>query len=207
MNQSEQLDQLFTALAKAQSEMQPAGLNAANPFFKSHYADLAEIVRVSRPALTKNGLCITQLLRDETGVLFLESVLGHSSGQYMRSSVRINPTKQDAQAIASYITYMRRYSYAALIGVVTTDEDDDGNLASVSIQSRPITTSMDKSRIVTPEMAEQLRELLAGLPDVEKQILITYKIQSIDYLPNEKFLHVISRIKEIKEKSAPNGTN
>src|SRR5690606_40770672 len=74
-SRSEQLHELFTALAKAQSEMKTAGLNSQNPYFKSNYADLAEIVRGSRPCLAKNGLAvIQQILPNEDGQNILHTL-------------------------------------------------------------------------------------------------------------------------------------
>src|SRR5579862_3025998 len=78
---SHDLNELFAALAKAQGDMGSAGLNSENPYFKSSYADLAEIVRVSRPSLSKNGLCVTQrILTDDSGATTLHTVMAHSSG-------------------------------------------------------------------------------------------------------------------------------
>lgn len=126
--------ELFTALAKAQAEMEAASLNAQNPFFKNRYADLAQIVKTSRPALTKHGLSVLQpIISHDDGNTYLITMLAHASGQYIESRLRINPPKSDVQTLGSYITYLRRYSYAALVGIVTSDEDDDGETA-VSLQ-------------------------------------------------------------------------
>jgi hypothetical protein len=142
-HRSEQLNELFSALAKAQSEMKPAGLNSENPYFKTKYAALSDIVKVSRPALTKYGLCVIQEIRQSAdGTSCLQTVLGHSSGQWISSTMKIFPPKPDVQTLGSYITYLRRYSYAALVGVVTSDEDDDAELTILDthkpIIKRPI---------------------------------------------------------------------
>ena len=130
---SAELKDLFTALAKAQSEMQTAGLSAENPYFKTRYADLAAIVKASRPALTKYGLSIIQqIITSDEGHTYLHTLLCHISGQWVESRVRVVPSKTDVQSMGSYITYLRRYSIAALCGIVTSDEDDDGNLAATA---------------------------------------------------------------------------
>jgi len=128
--QSENLNELFAALAKTQGEMEEAEFNSSNPFFKSRFSDLASVVKASRPYLTKNGLCVIhRILPDDHGQSCLRARLGHSSGQWIDSQVPINPPKQDIQSIGSYISYLRRYTYAALVGVVSSDEDDDGERA------------------------------------------------------------------------------
>jgi hypothetical protein len=133
MHKSADLKDLFSALAKAQAEMQMAGLSAQNPYFKTRYADLAAIVKASRPALTKYGLSIAQqIITESDGQTYLHTLLGHISGQWIESKVRIVPPKTDVQSLGSYITYLRRYSIAALCGIVSSDEDDDAQMAMVN---------------------------------------------------------------------------
>src|SRR5580692_9482507 len=63
---SDVINDLATALAKAQSEMKVADLNKVNPYFKSRYADFTSVVETSRSSLTKHGLSVTQqILHDE----------------------------------------------------------------------------------------------------------------------------------------------
>jgi len=124
MYQSEQINELAFALSKAQSEITPAIKDSVNPFFKSKYADLSNVWDACRTPLTKNGLTVIQTMDYKEDKIFLVTTLAHSSGQWIKSILPIIPNKQDAQGIGSAITYMRRYSLAALVGV-TTDEDDD----------------------------------------------------------------------------------
>jgi len=122
--QSPEVKDLAAALVKAQQQIKPALKSADNPFFKSKYADLTAVVEACAAPLAANGLCYTQAIQGET----LVTTLYHTSGQYVRSVANIKPTKPDPQAFGSAVTYMRRYSLAALVGVCT--EDDDGNAAS-----------------------------------------------------------------------------
>lgn len=127
---SSELNELFSALALAQQEMKVATKDSSNPFFKSKYANLQAIVESARPALCKNGLSVLQYVNQgEDGLDYLCTVLGHKSGQYITSRMKIAPAKQDVQSLGSYITYLRRYAYAAITGVYD-GEDDDGNSAS-----------------------------------------------------------------------------
>jgi len=128
--ESKELNKLFEALSKAQSEMETAKTDRTNPFFKSKYADFPSVVRASRPYLTKNGICVIQRTRT-TGEdrVFLFTRLCHSSGQWIESSIVVKPTKPDIQSMGSYLTYLKRYLYAAITGVVSSDEDDDGEFA------------------------------------------------------------------------------
>lgn len=129
MEKSETIDQLATALAIAQGQIQPAVKDADNPFFKSKYADLSAIWEACREPLSKNGLSISQFIENEGEFIHVTTMLLHKSGQWLSSSLSLKPTKTDAQGAGSAATYGRRYGLAAIVGIVA-DADDDGNAAS-----------------------------------------------------------------------------
>lgn len=122
---SDQLDQLGTALAKAQAEIVGAKKDSANPFFKSDYADLASVWTACRKPLTANGLSVVQMPVMEAGAVGVITLLLHASGQWVRSTLHANPKDLGPQAVGSVITYLRRYALAAMAGVPQID--DDGN--------------------------------------------------------------------------------
>jgi len=207
---SEHINELMAALSKAQSEMKTAGLDKDNPYFKSKYADLATIVQASRPALTKNGLAVVQrVVLNDDGSQTLETILGHSSGQWISSRMRIIPPKNDVQSIGSYITYLRRYSYASLVCVIAADEDDDGERAmerARSELSKPnINSYKGKDQAVETVTREQLDELeyeLIDLPELAEDILERLHIQSLADMPKSLYSPSIRRIREIKATKA-----
>lgn len=197
-SRSFELNELFSALAKAQGEMNTAGLTANNPFFKSKYADLAEIVKASRPALTKNGLCVIQQIRmNEEGLHVLHTLLAHSSGQWIETRMKINPAKNDIQGLGSYISYIRRYSYAALVGVVVSDEDDDGEAVVAPERNKPFIQRHDGT--IIPEQVHELQYELEGHPDIVQMIYEKLSISALDQIQKSQFLNVIKRIREIKQ--------
>lgn len=216
-SRSDDLKDLFAALAKAQSEMQTAGLRSENPYFKSKYADLAEIVRVSRPALTKNGLSvIQQILPNEDGQNILHTILTHSSGQWIESRMRILPSKPDVQSLASYITYLRRYSYAALCGIVASNEDDDAEVAVATERETfakgvALNTKYNPREqtyeTITKEQLEELNYELAEYPDIAEDVLEGLKIQNLADMPKSKYSVSIRRVREIKLARNTGGAN
>lgn len=128
MNRSESLTNLAAALAKAQAEIRPAVKDSENPHFRSRYADLAAVWEACRTALTGNGLSVVQLPQvSERGTVAVETILLHESGEFIGGSIEIPLTKSDAQGIGSAVTYARRYSLAAVVGIAP--EDDDGEAA------------------------------------------------------------------------------
>lgn len=129
MKKSESIIELGTALALAQAEMSNPAKNAKNPFFKSSYADLAEVINISKPTLAKFGLSIIQMPYAMNGHVGVETMIIHKTGEYITSRLNMPlGAKKDAQAVGSAITYARRYSLAAMAGIA--QEDDDGNNAS-----------------------------------------------------------------------------
>lgn len=127
MNKSESIAALSAALAKAQAEMSNASKSSENPHFKSRYADLAEVLNTVRPVMAKHGIAVIQMPSFAAGVASVETLMTHSSGEWISNICSAPVSKQDAQGVGSAITYLRRYSLAAFAGVA--QEDDDGNLA------------------------------------------------------------------------------
>lgn len=125
---SDALDKLAAALSKAQGEIKSAAKDSVNPHFKSHYADLASLDEASKEALAKNGLSIVQMPRASGRQVTLVYLLLHESGQYLGSDCMMTAQQDTPQAVGSCITYLRRYTKAALVGI--SQSDDDGNEAS-----------------------------------------------------------------------------
>lgn len=131
MNKSDSIKELVGALAKAQAEIKGAVKDSTNPHFKSKYADLASIVEAIRAPLSKHGIAYVQLtLPSEKDEVQVETVLAHSSGEWLSGIIAVPVSKADAQGYGSALTYARRYGLAAAVGVAP--EDDDGNAAAAA---------------------------------------------------------------------------
>ncbi len=129
MNKSDSINELAMALAKAQGQMRAAVKDASNPFFKSKYADLASVVDAIKTPLSSNGLSYVQFVGSDAEAHYVETMLIHSSGQYLSERVKIVVAKpNDPQSFGSAVTYFRRYSLQAVCGVPA--DDDDGNAAT-----------------------------------------------------------------------------
>lgn len=135
MNRSETIGTLAKALAKAQAAIKPAAKGAENPFFKSSYADLPAIQLACRQHLAANDIAVIQSTSFDTDGVLLETMLAHSSGEWVSGTYPVRPAKADPQSMGSAITYSRRYALAAMVGVVAEDEDDDGAQASGNVRA------------------------------------------------------------------------
>lgn len=212
-NMTHDIKDLAIALAKAQAEMPVAGLNKENPYFKSSYADLQSIVTASRPSLTKNNLSVTQqIIHLEDGQSVLYTTLLHATGQWIQSKVRILPAKNDIQTISSHITYLKRMCYASLVGVVTGEEDDDGERAVATTRETfakgvAINTKYDakneSTEVITKDQLAEMEYELSEYPDICEMVLDGLKIQSLADTPKSKYRVSIERIRSIK--NARNG--
>lgn len=129
MYQSDQIDQLAAALARAQAEMDQPAKNATNPHFGNRYADLHEIVVTVLPVLAKHGLSVVQSTSLEAAGVVLHTRLLHTSGQWVAGAYPVVPVKPDPQGYGSAMTYARRYTLSAIVGLAA-DDDDDGEAAS-----------------------------------------------------------------------------
>ena len=141
MKTSEAINELATALSRAQGEIQNAEKSSDNPFFGSKYADLAEVLNQVRPVFSKHGLAIIQLPFSDGGSVGVHTMLTHSSGQWVQEQIQL-PIQDFAegetdkggnqkhvnwgQEAGKLTTYLRRYSAAAIAGIA--QEDVDGNI-------------------------------------------------------------------------------
>lgn len=179
MNKSDQINELATALAKAQGEIKGAIKDSANPFFKSKYADLASVVEAIREPFAKNGLAYIQLTepsdKDEARV---ETVITHSSGQWISSVLALPVTKADAQGFGSALTYARRYGLSAAAGVAP--EDDDGNKASQSLNS-----------LINGKELQALETKVKETGTDVKKLCTAYKITTLASLPAAQYPSVM----------------
>ena len=126
MIKSEQLNELATALAKAQAEMTFASKDNKAHAYK--YADLGTVIEAVKPALNKHGLSFTQLIeQSDAGVVTVTTLLIHSSGQYLGStgSTGIPEMKgcNEAQRAGAAQSYLKRYQLQAIAGLPTEDND------------------------------------------------------------------------------------
>lgn len=131
MNKSESIAELSKALAKFQAEVKQPLKDKNNPFFKSKYVPLENVVEAITQEAPNHGLSFVQwALNDEHGRVGVATMLMHESGEWIEfDSVHMKADKETAQGAGALITYLKRYSLSAVFGI-TSDQDDDGNSAS-----------------------------------------------------------------------------
>lgn len=126
MQQSNTIAELAKALVLFHVKVDTIKKDAKNPFFKSTYASLPNILEGINEPLIESGLSVAQFPSGENG---LTSILLHESGEFISAEYQMRPVKDDPQGRGSCITYQRRYALASILGL-NIDEDDDGNTAT-----------------------------------------------------------------------------
>lgn len=204
MQRSESINELTSALSKAQGEMRPAIKESNNPYFKSKYADLPSVWETIRNVLSKNGLAVIQNIECEGNIVKVETMLSHSSGQWVSGTITMTAKDSLPQSIASASTYGRRYGLSAIVGV-SSEEDDDGNQANgLNTASTASTASrvtkelpVDLSPEEQPLTAEQGKALMLHLnkngwamEDLKEYITYEFNIFSVKDIKNKHLLTI-----------------
>lgn len=126
--------ELFEALANFQKQVTDPKKDKKVGYGKTTftYADLDSVLKAIRPLMAEQGLSFTQIPIVDNNRVGVVTMIMHCSGQYIKADPFLIPTqKQDAQGYGSCITYAKRYSLSALLGI-SADEDDDGNYGSAT---------------------------------------------------------------------------
>ena len=129
MNKSNSIKEIATALSKAQGEFQNTKKEKVNPFFGKKYADLAALWDTCRPVLSKHGLSLLQGVSSNENNVTITTLLMPPPREWIESELGLHADQPTPQKMGSAITYGRRYSLSAMLGLAA-DEDDDGNEAS-----------------------------------------------------------------------------
>ena len=202
---STELNELFTALAKTQSEMKSVKTNKKGKH-SSPYADLKAVFEASQPLLSKNGLCVMQIIEScEGNTQFMITKLCHASGQWIESRVKLLPAdSKDLHAFGSNITYVRRYMYSSLVGIATTEEDDDGDCTYKSKDTKVTNYSTSPTlnvKMINADQIVKLETALQGAPLIKKELLKTNNIESFSLLEVSKFDNLYRYILQEKQKA------
>lgn len=167
------MDNFFKDYWKMITEIKALVKDTDNPYFKSQYADLNQVLEVVKKACTDNNFTFIQY---PIG-LELKTELRHVSGEKIEAIISlVSKDLQDPQKLGSAITYMRRYSLVCMFGL--EQEDDDGNKASgkdstKKTDEKASEKQLDYIRRLVDKKGSNLAEILAfygisKLPDINK---------------------------------------
>ena len=201
---SENINELATALAKAQTQVETAVKDKKNSLYNTKYADLGVVWMACREALNSNGLsvCQTTEVRELGSVLVTRLI--HSSGQWIKGEILLVVTKakekmNDMQALGSAITFARRYGLAAIVGVCT--EDDDGNSSGSVNKSSERASASPLTSVNLSAIRFMLDDL--GDPNNMMHILTVERVRSLEEVPDSSFTKIMKWLETKKPREAP----
>jgi hypothetical protein len=182
---SPQINELISALAKAQGQMRPAVFNRLNPHYKNRYADFTSCMDAAREPLSTNGLAVSQMPSTTAdGKFVLVTLLAHTSGQWMAGEFPLISAKMDSQGIGSAMTYAKRYSLCGMTGIVA-DEDADDDAETASGRGKAQNGKQPPQNNAAPKQEEQAPSEKVGRAQI---IELTRLSGSLDEESNKKFL-------------------
>ena len=127
MKKSESVKEICKALICFKIKVEGIRKDAKNPFFKSTYASLGNIIDAIEEPLAESGLAVMQFPTGDNG---LTTLVMHESGEWIESNYTMTPVKNDPQGIGSCITYQKRYALTAALLLNILEKDDDANYAT-----------------------------------------------------------------------------
>ena len=148
---SETASKVSAALVAAQSEIGNVPFDSVNPHFGSKFVSLAGVLSAVRPVLNRHGIALMQPAASEGGIVRVQTVFLHTSGEQIAFPplTMAMGDKANAQNYGSTVTYLRRYSICAALGIAG-DEDDDGNADATIRGSTPAKTGAPAARPSKP---------------------------------------------------------
>lgn len=209
MRMSDTIAELAKALSAAQAELPDAVASSKNPHFKSKYANLASVRETVNSVLPTHGLAYVQCCGNGDGFVTVETILMHSSGQWIADNLTLPVVKRDPQGYGSAITYARRYGLMAILGLSAADDDDDGNEASKPAATKPARSVPDMvpdyapyddepigpEPTITPDQAEQIMSMIAETGSDSVRFMALYGIKRLSDMPAVKFADAIGKLK------------
>ena len=214
---SESTKEIATALSNFQGKMTAVKKDATNPFYKSKYATLDTIWDTIRKPLSENGLSVAQTMNLIDGKSVLETTLYHTSGEWISGTQLVNPVKDDPQGLGSAITYARRYSLSAILGLLSDDDDDantatkqESNVEQKVIVAKPVSTvgeTPQKTEGITVPQTKKIhataKEKGLSVESARSYMQKTFKKSSTKELTKDEASTMIEFLEEIKPDDIP----
>ncbi len=162
--------ELVEALTLAQDEIKHADQDGKNPYFKSDYATLEQVISTVKPVLNKHGVMFQQIShKSDVGACVETWFFGHG-GMLSTGPVTIAATQIDPQAFGSAFTYAKRYSLSLACGIGHQKDDDAEQGMRRKLTSKPKDTATEK----TEEWNDKAVKALAD------PVIFKYKVMKDD---------------------------
>ena len=191
---SESIKHISEAMARFQGEVTQPKKDKTNPFFKSKYVPLENVVEVITDEAPKHGLSFFQSpCNDEHGRIGISTLVAHQSGEFIEfEPLFMKAEKNNAQGSGALITYLRRYTLSSIFGI-TSDEDDDGNATSAPTRQTPQLANEQQLKTLKDEIEAFTQKFEQA---TEETVLDTLGIQNINQLNVKQVNNAVRTLKE-----------
>lgn len=139
---------------------------------RSKYAKFEDINREVKPILSRFGFSMTFAINQTDNQISVMGVLAHKAGHRETTTIVLGPdvsgNKNAVQAVASSVSYGKRYTMSALLNLVFDDEDDDGESAEATVNEKEAATLTDLFEKSAKNIQEWLVETYGSVEDVPK---------------------------------------
>lgn len=192
MEQSESINELSAALAKAQAEIRNPGKNTKNTFFKNEYADLTSVLGCIRPVASANGLSFIQAVEAYSGNVAVSSQISHVSGQWVKqvASVELPSSSKNMMAdLGSIATYLKRYQAQSMFAI-SSEEDTDAQDLTLGIED------------ISDEKVAHLDAMLDSTSSSKSAFLKVYNVESLKSLTDSQYEKAKKQLQQKKARQA-----
>ena len=190
MEQSESINELTSALAKAQSEIRNPSKNTKNTFFKNEYADLTAVLGCIRPVASANGLSFIQSVEAYNGNVAVSSQISHVSGQWVKQVASVElpkSSKNPIQDLGSMATYLKRYQAQSMWAICG---DDDTDAQDLGIED------------ISDEKVAHLDAMLDATKSSKEAFLKVYGVENLKRLTESQYEKAKKQLQQKKAKQA-----
>lgn len=127
MSDSTPANPAYAAFVAACGELSnPPKTSKVNAGAKSyHFAPLPEILDLARPVLARHALAVRFQTAPDGGNILVTCEVVHATGTVVSAASLYSPSNANMQVVGSGLTYARRYTLVAALGIAA-DDDDDG---------------------------------------------------------------------------------
>ena len=208
MKTSEQLNELFSALSKAQESIKNAQKEGYNPMFRSNYTTVTSVLEAIKPVYKEN-ISIMQMPEMDK----LITRVGHSSGQWLEieTPLFVGEPKgmSKMQAYGNAVTYARRYALVSLFGIGQEDNDgNDGNHNEPTQKKETLKKPLNQNPNKTTDRKQGFLDSMKKLAAIDNESFVNLLgaagYERAEDVPEEHYGKVYKQIKEAMDKVKDN---
>lgn len=157
----------------------------------STYAYWEDVVQKIRPVMHEHGFSISFRNEQGSGSITVTAVLSHAEGHSEEASVTLphdtSGSKNAVQAVASSITYGKRYAAGELLNLTSRGQDDDGQAGG--------------SKTITADQYLELRNMIEEVGADEPKFAAFMRVQHLEELPAGQFNAALAALRQKARKA------